>query len=135
MNGNKHGEGRGEKNCQIFQTANRVPCNKLLGSCWKFYWKKRKLFIYIWTCNYYCYYRIYIYIYTYIYLCKKHCHILHWVYKNNDSFLSFLSSIFHSKIHKHPTFKMNRDEQEGQKFEAKKFAIISLFLHLDAWMQ
>ena len=78
---------------------------------------------------------VYIYIYTYIYLCKKHCHILHWVYKNNDSFLSFLSSIFHSKIHKHPTFKMNRDEQEGQKFEAKKFAIISLFLHLDAWMQ
>ena len=25
------------KNCLIFQTANRVPSNKLLGSCWKFY--------------------------------------------------------------------------------------------------
>ena len=40
--------------------------------------------------------------------------------KKNDSFLSFHSSIFHSKIHKHPAFKMNRDEQGGadQKFDA-----------------
>ena len=63
----------------------------------------------------------YIYTYIYIYICvKKHCHLLCWVYKKNDSFLSFHSSIFHSKIHKHPAFKMNRDEQggAGQKFEA-----------------
>ena len=57
---------------------------------------------------------------SYIYLCKKHCHLLYWVYKKNNSFLSFHSSIFHLKIHKHPAFKMNRDEQggAGQKFEA-----------------
>ena len=55
--------------------------------------------------------------------------------KNDFSLFSlFHSSIFHSKIHKHPAFKMNRDEQggAGQKFEAKKIAIISLLLHLDA---
>ena len=36
-----------------------------------------------------------------------------------SSFLSFHSSIFHSKIHKHPAFKMNREKQGGggQKFE------------------
>ena len=34
---------------------------------------------------------------SYIYLCKKHCHLLCWVYKKNNSFLSFHSSIFHSK--------------------------------------
>ena len=57
------------------------------------------------------------YIYIYIY---KHCRLLCWVCKKNGSFLSFHSSIFYSKIHKHPTFKTNRDEQgwAGQKFEA-----------------
>ena len=55
--------------------------------------------------------------------------------KNDFSLFSlFHSSIFHSKIHKHPAFKMNRDEQggAGQKFEAEKIVIISLLLHLDA---
>ena len=33
---------------------------------------------------------------SYIYLCKKHCHLLCWVYKKN-SFLSFHFSIFHSR--------------------------------------
>ena len=34
--------------------------------------------------------------------------------KNDFSLFSlFHSSIFHSKIHKHPAFKMNRDEQGG----------------------
>ena len=39
--------------------------------------------------------------------------------QKNNSFLSFHSSIFHSKIHKHPAFKMNRNKQGGggQKFE------------------
>ena len=39
--------------------------------------------------------------------------------QKNNSFLSFHSSNFHSKIHKDPTFKMNRDKQGegGQKFE------------------
>ena len=31
--------------------------------------------------------------------------------QKNNSFLPFHSSIFHSKIHKHPACKMNRDEQ------------------------
>ena len=35
------------------------------------------------------------------------------VQKKNNSFLSFPSSVFHSKIHKHPASKMNRDEQGG----------------------
>ena len=38
-----------------------------------------------------------VYIYIYIYLCKKHCHLLCWVYKENNYFLFFHSSIFHSK--------------------------------------
>ena len=33
--------------------------------------------------------------------------------QKNNSFLSFHSSIFHSKLHKHPAFKMNRNEQGG----------------------
>ena len=63
--------------------------------------------------------KIFLLLLSYIYLCKKHCHLLCWVYKKNNSFLSFHSSIFHSKIHKHPACKMNRDEQggAGQKFE------------------
>ena len=53
-----------EKNCLIFQLANRVPCNKLLGSSWKFHKKGVDIFLiffYIWTCKYfYCCYRLYI---------------------------------------------------------------------------
>ena len=58
--------------------------------------------------------------------------------KKNDYFLSFHSSIFHSKIHKPPAFKMNRDEHGEQVknlkplFEAQKIVCISLLLRLDA---
>ena len=69
----------------------------MLGSCGKFYLDGIGIFItffYIWTCKYFYYcYRIYIY----IYICKKHCHLLCWVYKKKNSFLSFHFSIFHSK--------------------------------------
>ena len=57
----------------------------------------------------------------YIYLCKKHCHLLCWVYNENNSFLSFYSSIFHSKniisiLHVKWTV-MNKGEQvENSKF-------------------
>ena len=57
----------------------------------------------------------------YIYLCKKHCHLLCWVYNENNSFLSFYSSIFHSKniisiLHVKWTV-MNKGEQvENLKF-------------------
>ena len=34
---------------------------------------------------------------SHIYLCRKHCHLLCWVDKKNNSFLSFHSSIFHSE--------------------------------------
>ena len=34
---------------------------------------------------------------SYKYLCKTHCHFLCWVYKKHNYFLSFHSSIFHSK--------------------------------------
>ena len=34
---------------------------------------------------------------VYMYLCKKYCLLLWWIYKKNNSFLSFYSSIFHSK--------------------------------------
>ena len=33
--------------------------------------------------------------------------------QENNSFLSFHSLMFHSKIHEHPACKMNRDEQGG----------------------
>ena len=33
--------------------------------------------------------------------------------QKKNSFLSFQSSIFHSKTYKHPEFKMNKDEQGG----------------------
>ena len=58
---------------------------------------------------------------SYIYLCKKHCHLLCWVYKKNNSFLSFHSSIFHSKIHKHPACKMNRDEHGESRLKIWSF--------------
>ena len=40
-------------------------------------------------------------------------------FQKNNCFLPFHSSIFHSKVHKHPACKMNRDGQggAGQKFE------------------
>ena len=42
--------------------------------------------------------------------------------KKNNSLLSFHSSIFHSKIHKHPARKMNRGEQGGAGW---KFEVLS----------
>ena len=53
-----------------------------------------------------------------IYVCKKLCHIFCWVYKKNNSFLSFHFPIFHSKIYKHPGCKIKSDEQgAGRKLE------------------
>ena len=63
-------------------------------SCWKFYQNNVDIFLnffYIWTCKYfYCSYHIYICV-------KIIVDLLFWVYKKNNSFLSFHSSIFHSK--------------------------------------
>ena len=56
-----------------------------------------------------------IYIYTYIYI---------YIYKYMYIYIlfSFHSLIFHSKIHKHPACKMNRDEQGGA---GRKFEVLS----------
>ena len=51
-----------------------------------------------------------------IYLFKKHCHLTCSVYKKSY-FLFLHSSIFYSKIHKHPAYKINRDKQGGRKSE------------------
>ena len=57
-----------------------------------------------------------------IYTCVKSIfHLLCWVYKKNNSFLSFHSSIFHSKIHKHPACKMNRDEHGESRLKIRSF--------------
>ena len=42
--------------------------------------------------------------------------------QKKNSFLSFYFSVFHSKIHKHPARKMNRDEQGGA---GRKFEVLS----------
>ena len=42
--------------------------------------------------------------------------------QKNIFFLPFHSLIFHSKIHKHPACKMNRDEQGGA---GRKFEVLS----------
>ena len=42
--------------------------------------------------------------------------------QKNDFFLLFYSSIFHSKIHKHPACKMNKDEQGGA---SRKLEVLS----------
>ena len=62
---------------------------------------------------------IYIYIYIYIYLCKKHCHLLCWIYKKNNFFSLFTPHFSFKKIHKHPACKIGRDKQRGadRKFE------------------
>ena len=67
------------------------------------------LYIYIYMlyiCYIYIYmlYNIYIYILYNICLCKRHCHLLCRVYKKCFS-LPFHSSVFHSKIHRHPAWK------------------------------
>ena len=41
--------------------------------------------------------------------------------QKNNYFLPFHSSIFHSKIHKHPARKMNRDEQGESRFKIRSF--------------
>ena len=47
--------------------------------------------VFLWTCKcFYCYC---------IYNCVKNIDLLCWVYKKNNSFLSFHPPIFHSKIH------------------------------------
>ena len=42
--------------------------------------------------------------------------------EKKNYFISFHSSIFHSKIHNHSACKMNRDEQEGA---GEKFEVLS----------
>ena len=82
-----------EKNCLIFQLANRVPCNKLLGSSWKFHKKGVDIFLiffYIWTCKYfYCCYRLYI--------CVKNIAIFYVEFTKKIIFSLFSLLIFHSK--------------------------------------
>ena len=39
--------------------------------------------------------------------------IVYMSLQENNSFLSFHSLMFHSKIHEHPACEMNRDEQGG----------------------
>ena len=57
------------------------------------------------------------------YICVKNIATFYVEFtKKNSSFLSFHSSVFHSKIHKHPAFKMNRDKQGG---EDQKFEVLS----------
>ena len=93
----------------------RFPHIKLLSSWWKFYQKD----IYIFLKLFFIYEHKYIYVaLSYMYLFKKNCHLICWVYKKNH-FLSFHSSIFDLKIHKHPACKMNRYEQgwAGRKSE------------------
>ena len=41
--------------------------------------------------------------------------------QTNDSFLSFHSPVFHSKIHKYTACKMNRDEQGGSRSKIRGF--------------
>ena len=52
---------------------------------------------------------------------KKHCHL--FVEFTKIILFSFYSSIFHSKIHKHPACKMNRDEQRGSRLKNRNFEI------------
>ena len=67
-----------------------------------------KHFFYIWTWKYfYCCYRIYI--------CVKNIAIFYVEFTKKWS-------IFHSKIHKHPAYRMNRDEQGGA---GRKFKVLS----------
>ena len=40
-----------------------------------------------------------------------------------NSFLSFYSLNFHSKIHQHPAFKMNRDEQGESRSKIRSFEL------------
>ena len=41
--------------------------------------------------------------------------------QKNYSFLSFYSTFFDSKIHKHPACKMNRDEQGESRLKIRSF--------------
>ena len=69
---------------------------------------------------------------SYVYLRKQHCHLLCWVYKKNNSFLFSLLNFLFKIIPKHPTCKMNRDEQGGAD---QKFEVLSKHSLLFEWLQ
>ena len=124
----KTNRGRGGvKSISMLTLWKKLPDFSNSGSCWKFYQNGIDIllnFFYIWTCKYfYCCY--------YIYMCKKHCHLLCWVYKINNSFLSFHSTIFHSEkfisILHVKWAGMNKEEQ----VENLKFSVNILF----EWLQ
>ena len=64
---------------------------------------------------------------SYIYLCKKHCHLLCCVYKKNNSFLSFHSSIFHSKKFISILHVKWTGMKKGEQVENLKFWVNILF--------
>ena len=59
------------------------------------------------------------FIYEDVYLCKKHCHLLFWVYKKIVIFSLFTLKFFIQKFISILLVKMSRDEQggAGSKFE------------------
>ena len=60
---------------------------------------------------------MFIVVIVYIYLCKKHCHLLCWVYKKKNLFSLFTPQFFiQKKIHKHPRCKMNGEQVKNLKF-------------------
>ena len=63
----------------------------------------------------------------YIHLCKKHCYLLRWVYKKNNSFLSFHSSIFHSKTFISILYVKWTGMNKGEQVENLKFWVNILF--------
>ena len=69
---------------------------------------------------------IFVVVIVYIYVCKKHCHLLCWVYKKIIIFFLFTPQFFFKKIHKHPACKMNRDNKREQ-VENMKFWVNILF--------
>ena len=50
---------------------------------------------------------------------KKHCHL--FVEFTKIILFSFYSSIFHSKIHKHPACKMKRDKHGESRLKIRSF--------------
>ena len=63
-----------------------------------------------------------------IYLCKKHCHLLFWVYKNIVFSPFSLLNFSFKKINKHPACKMSRDEHGESRLKIRSFEW-TYFLH------
>ena len=53
--------------------------------------------------------------------CIKNIVIFYVDFTKNNSFFSFHYTIFHSNVHKHPTCKMNTDEQGRSRSKIKSF--------------